>query len=742
MAINKWEKYKMTTPTQSTAQSGQDAYQTAKEDTSEGLLTPLRGVVDFASGAVNKVGGAVDQFAGTHFKDATEQARQQAQNAISQGNAGINTTTNDILQKHQQNLGYTSGITNHLGYITEDLPAAAANVVQGVGKIASGASQFVSGGIDTLKNTFSPEGNNKYFMRAEQGGMDAISGALQLLAAPAPLLPDVIEKPLTDIMSVPTHVADFASNATASLLKVDPESPQGALLKQGFENVAGLLLTKAAPKIQQKVFGGKKGTTPTIEETPLSKEGFKPEVLQAGKDLGINSPAPVYNQSPALRLLYTLGAKGFFGNSLSEKVNTFTADLQNAVVKLKEKTSPVAGKLEAGNMMMNGFRDYIANINKMKNAAYDQISTATKGFIADITNTSLMARQIKENMAKSMLPNEITKYLDPILNRILEKDESAAQNVTTGGRTVLPSRMIDFETLKQTKTQLGEIIDTAFSDPIVGRNKSALKKLYGAMVEDLDNTASAVSPEMGKVLKQANALHGEYMNAMKSYFGEKISTVDDITKLTNPENLLGAFIKKDSFSHLPELTKMLGEEGTAALKGGFLLDAIEKSTTNGEFSPAKFSNHIQSYKDTVHTLFTDSEFQKILQIKLLADASKPLTKVMEGSQTTPLQRVVTTFGSGGLGGAAFSIFNGQYGTALGLMGLVLAPDVLSAFLFKTKVGESILQNKVPGVKAVKAAVEKASTMTKNVQKEIRPIIKEVQKSGIRQQPQEKKKRIN
>lgn len=721
---NKWSIYDEKNNIESVSQSGQNAYRDAQSTDGEGLLTPLRGATDFVSGLAGMATGAVDSLAGTHLKNAVEPLRQQAQDTISQGNKNINTFTDNLTQKHQENLGYTSGITDPLGYASEDIPAAAAHAIQGVSKLFSGASRFVSGGIDTLSHTFSPEGNNKYFMKAEQGGMDAISGALQVLSAPAPLLPDIIEKPLTDVMSIPTHVADYISDATASLFKVDPSSPQGAMLRQGFENVAGLLMVKSAPAAQEKVFGKK--TEPTVLQKEVeSGYGFKPDVLKASKELGVEAPAPVYNQSPTVRLLYALGSKGFFGNVLAEKVNTFTNDLGAAVTRLKDKISPVVGKLEAGNTMIEGFKDYISNINSLKKSAYDEVGKIANDAPADTTKTVQIGQQIKTNMSNSILPNEVNKYIDPILNRILEKDPETGI-----------SKPINFQTLKETRTQLGDIINTAFTDPIVGRNESALKQLYHAMGEDIDATVTAISPETGKVLQNANALHKEFMNSMQSYFGKKFSEIDDITKITEPENLLKSFIKKDTYSHLPELKNVIGEEGTAALKGGFLLDAVEKSMNGEQFSPAKFSKYINDYKDTVQVLFNDTERQKIAQIKLLSDASQPLAKVMEGSQTAFSQKLSNTLGAGGIGGATASFMLGNYGTSLAILGSALAPEVLSSFLFKTKLGEEILQSNIPGMEAIKGAARTA----KNVRNEIRPVTTEIEKAGFRQQPKKQKEK--
>lgn len=342
--------------------------------------------------------------------------------------------------------------------------------------------------------------------------------------------------------------------------------------------------------------------------------------------------------------------------------------------------------------MVDSFQKYQSAIEKQKATLYDKVAEQTADIPAATDATMKMLEDLRQRTGPegTAMPSQIYELVNGLYSSI--------------------EKGISFSKLRNTHSDLGAKIGTAFSDPAVKANMGMLKRLYGEMSKDLDATASAISPDIGKMLKTANDLHSQFKNNLQSYFGKTVENVGDITKLVNPENVIDKFIKEKSYSHLTDLTGILGETGTSAMKGGFLYKMFEYAKDGDTLSPAKVATFVGKYENAARALFTDGEFYKLKNAETLGEAYKPLQKIAEGSQTAYIANNAGVFG-GALPAVSMAMV-GNVAPLAGLVGYVVGSKASQSF-FTSNFGKALMKDEFH---PVQEAFQKASKFTDNVKK--------------------------
>jgi len=96
---------------------------------------------------------------------------------------------------------------------------------------------------------------------------------------------------------------------------------------------------------------------------------------------------------------------------------------------------------------------------------------------------------------KSVVPEKISTLRDEVMSAANQNPASA------GGAPILP-----YKAVSALKNRVGQMVHWGFA-PDDPQTNGALKQVYGALGDDLNTTASAVSPEAATASKSANALY-------------------------------------------------------------------------------------------------------------------------------------------------------------------------------------------------------------------------------------------
>lgn len=164
-------------------------------------------------------------------------------------------------------------------------------------------------------------------------------------------------------------------------------------------------------------------------------------------------------------------------------------EVGNAVENVADSFGPTTSFPAMGDALQAGANKWIDKFQKVAGKAYDAIPISGKAK-ASLTNTAStledMTGKFSSNpkLADAMRNTRLSRYMDALGNK---GDE------------------LSWEDLKAFRSRIGEEIgDQRFSD---GTMKSELRGLYGALSEDMKNTAAAQGPAALRAFEKANTLY-------------------------------------------------------------------------------------------------------------------------------------------------------------------------------------------------------------------------------------------
>jgi hypothetical protein len=238
-------------------QSGQDSYQESvvNRNQNEGIFTPARVGIDAAAVVAKPLDFAakgIDFLTGgkTQLSKGIDTAYRGAQDAVSGANRAVNKVADEQLTKNQErksDWNLLSGFQNPAGWLTEELPSTIAGAVKGVSDMQGGLVQSVEGVKGVAEGALSGDMGKaqKSGTSFLQGLSDSITGSLAVIGAPAPLLPDFLEKPTMHAFGGAMGLVDSGASKLVGAMGVDPESPVGSIFRQNVQNGINLLTFNA-----------------------------------------------------------------------------------------------------------------------------------------------------------------------------------------------------------------------------------------------------------------------------------------------------------------------------------------------------------------------------------------------------------------------------------------------------------------------------------------------------------------
>jgi len=577
--------------------------------------------------------------------DTASQAGQQAFQQIQPSQNPVSQWADQTVQQNteaKKDWNVLSGIQNPLGWVTQEIPAVAANAVKGVEKVAGGVGQFAQGVAGLAGNAASMAGGMfngslpqeqdtrfneglQSFGTGMQGINEAWSGALEILGSPLPLLPDFIEKPVTHAYGAAMGAVDSGENALLNAFGVPEGSQLNSFIRQASQNAIN---TAAMGVGARKGMNGPKEPG-VIPESPQLLDQRAQRAQQAFQETGISPTPSMVSKSPILTQVEALAAKGFFGSKLTNKIKEVGEQMKINVERTINEKAPSLNDAEIGNRIYGIYETNKKQHQELMDTMFTEFKNNYGSTPASIYHLENSIQSVLDQTSKNLgKENPMTKELTNMYNRFQK------------GAT--------FENIQATRTAWRERLDSLKGntpDPILGPNAGLAQKVYNALTDDMIDTVNAVDNQAGKQLQTMNRYYAGKLQEFNSHFGSTIENAANLKDGKSFENIVNTLVKPGNYSQLPAVKNMLGESGMEFVQAGFLSKIMKSATdlNTEEFSPVKFAKEINKYGDeTIRALFDDKGYYLLNNLKTIGERTQPLQKVMEGSQTGFLERVTSS----------------------------------------------------------------------------------------------------
>ncbi len=271
----------------------------------------------------------------------------------------------------------------------------------------------------------------------------------------------------------------------------------------------------------------------------------------------------------------------------------------------------------------------------------------------------------------SMAPRSLSKTLNPAINQL----EAIVADASDGG--------IPFSALRNVRTAIGRDLATPMLSGSTGAQNEAMKRIYGALTEDLSAAASSTSGEAAKRLATADRYTRIWSNTAK----------DTMQKIANFDAEERAFTfamngAKDGGSSLNRLRRNFTEEEwdtVAASVLNKLGDATPgmQNAAGDAFSINTFLTNWNRLSPEAKTaLFGGKRYaaqrEALEKLTGLMDRIKSVSRFNNFSNTAGAMQ--TQLLLTGLGGATGYIYTGNYTGALAGVGAALTPRMAAKLI--------------------------------------------------------------
>lgn len=431
-----------------------------------------------------------------------------------------------------------------------------------------------------------------------------------------------------DPVGMATDIATFFEGGGGALAKLGDVSDVSAISRAGKTlKAVGETINPVSQGIRAtgKVLGAVTGAK---NLSPFSRTADA-TAIKTAQDTGIQLPVSAMTKNRFVQGAEAVTQHGLFGAPIKEGIATAREGITNLANNAKTKIVDLVNSVknsanetaasitpgasftakDVGSFIKNKFEGYVSDFNTKKGALYDQITTAMEGKTANPTNSVQALKDIIEQkgLAGAAAPTSETNYFKGILDDLTKKPKVTDTGILgPGGATIkrtAAASLPTWEELKAMRTEVGKRLES--NDPIYTGNKAQLGKLYGALSEDLDASAKAVSPEMEKSIDAVNGYYKETIGKINSPFGRTIANSD-------PEDLLKNFVKPNNETDLARLKEVAGPEAFQRVSSSFLTDIIKKSSKDGVLDFSMLKKNIGKYDvPTLKALLGEDQLAKI-----------------------------------------------------------------------------------------------------------------------------------
>lgn len=372
----------------------------------------------------------------------------------------------------------------------------------------------------------------------------------------------------------------------------------GAALEKGAEDTTKTAGHIATDVIVQGTLGAATGyvTSKAFEFTGKAIQGgmdklkrpfvssFDKETAKVFQERGIEAPVSALTKSKFVRAGEAVGEGSMFGNKISKSVEGARTQIFDIAEGLKKEIDPEslvqgAASPEQVGLQLQGALDKTKKVfQNAKTQIYEDATGRISKNPAILDNTKATLQAIIDSKSAS---------LDPTSKAQVKFYQNLLNSMRTASKR-------SFETVKQTRTAIGTRMKNRM-DPIASGDAANLGRLYGALTDDLDATASQFDPAAGEALKAANEYFKGGMEVINSYAGRMIY------RSKSPENIVKNIVKPGDVTNVKMLKGLVGDEAFRGVRTVFADDIIKSATDplTGKMSATKLSTQLSKYGDDV-----------------------------------------------------------------------------------------------------------------------------------------------
>lgn len=241
-------------------------------------------------------------------------------------------------------------------------------------------------------------------------------------------------------------------------------------------------------------------------------EGAAQRLLTQFRSFGIEpSPSLVTKKSGMARLETSLQQNPITAEVMEKQAKTVVDDTQTALTKIisdigEPKTAQGAGET-IQQAAINAAKRFEFRQEKLYTEAFDLIGSETPVAVG-------AADDLLKEMYREI--NRAPNSLEPALGGAIKELEAIVADAVEG---------IPFAALKQVRTAIGKNLAEPLSSGATSAQNMAMKRVYGALTEDLSSAASNTSAEAAKKLATADRYTRLWSNTAKDTM-EKIAKFD------------------------------------------------------------------------------------------------------------------------------------------------------------------------------------------------------------------------
>lgn len=391
----------------------------------------------------------------------------------------------------------------------------------------------------------------------------------------------------------------------------------------------------------------------------LAKKGAK-EISEAFTQSGVSPMAGAVSGSKTLQgieqALSKLPASAdIIGDALTKTLD----DMGEYALKIIKRLSPTEGREMTGAAIKKGINKFVVQFKEKGSALYDKVDE----FIP--ANS-----RIDVSNFRATLDDTLTQFsADPAFAKVLDspfiKSLKAAQKQSKDGT-------MSYGTLKALRSRVGNALDDRAL--VADTSQAELKRLYGALSDDMGRAAAESGEGALKAYERANA----YWNAGRSRLDDVLKPVAD--KAFNQEVFQAAMSGTKSGSEkLRAIKKSLPQKEWDTLVAQQIREMGRatpgaQDVTGELFSPATFlTNFNKLSKDAQKTLFSNREYiglGKAVDNLVTMSAALKDTSKMANTSGTAQQLMYMNILTGGLGGA-YGASQGEDPTSGALTGIAI-----------------------------------------------------------------------
>jgi len=243
-------------------------------------------------------------------------------------------------------------------------------------------------------------------------------------------------------------------------------------------------------------------------------------------------------------------------------------------------------------------------------AAYDKVGQlAAQHGEVPLVETMRILEELRRNGAVDILPEESTAS---VLNKIYTRlNAEAAQPVAQAGAqavgggaagSALPAQSaVDttFEGLRRLRSRLGGMIQDGKkgANAAVGTEGTGiLERLRGAVEKDMESFAKSNGPELATAWRDADRIYRTQVVPFKD------KALAAAMKSATPDEIFDQFMKRGREGRAQNFYEALDPKGQAAVRVGFVENALEKALNPGAgdqaaiFSPGRFAKYLEDMR--------------------------------------------------------------------------------------------------------------------------------------------------